>query len=198
MDKKDISRFPDDLTEGLKSHVERAFGNSIRTPKEFESLRESIMRHTGVLLSATTLKRLWGYLDEPVAPRESTLNILASYAGWPSWKEFASGVVPEIESGTVAKLRINVRKDLAKGDIIRLLWHPERICDVEYLGDMEFKVISAQNTRLRPGDLFSCSLIISGEPLYMDNVRRDGAEMGVYVCGRRSGIGFIRSYPEII
>lgn len=198
MDKKDVTLIPGDLIEKLLSHVEKTFGNSIRTPKQFESLRESIMQHTGVLLSATTLKRLWGYLDEQVAPRESTLDILASYAGWSSWKDFADGIVPEIESGTVANMRINVRKDLEKGDTIRLLWHPGRICDVEYLGDMEFKVTYAENTRLQPGDRFFCPLIITGEPLYLDNLRRNGLELGVYVCGRRSGISFVRSLPEII
>lgn len=66
----------------LIRRVETSFGKAVVTARHFDELRESINVRTGVLLSATTLKRLWGYLDEPVEPRQHTLDVLCRYAGW--------------------------------------------------------------------------------------------------------------------
>ena len=59
---------------------------------------------------------------------------------------------------------------------------------------MRFRVTDSQNTRLHEGDTFECSLIIEGEPLYLDNVKQevDGKIRPAiaYVCGKKSGVMF--------
>ena len=40
-----------------------------------------------------------------------------------------------------------VDEELCVGDRLRLTWHPGRVCDVEYLGGSQFKVLESQNTR---------------------------------------------------
>lgn len=181
----------DNQVKSLCQRVEETLGMEVTTPKHFERLAEMIFERTGTLLSATTLKRLWGYLNEHTTPRQSTLDILAQCCGWRGFHDFVAGNVPEIESGFVGSSVLNAERDLAPGDRVRLMWAPARICVIKYLGRNSWEVIRSEGTRLSPGDKFTCPVIIAGEPLYLDNVSHAGSRPGVYVCGRRNGVGFI-------
>ncbi|MDE6409874.1 MAG: hypothetical protein K2K81_06490 [Muribaculaceae bacterium] len=176
----------------LCKKVEETAGLSPSTPKQFEELAERIFKHTGTSLSPTTLKRIWGYLDEPLSTRRSTLDILARYCGWKDYDDFLNGNLPEAESGRVGTKTINVEKDMKSGERLRILWPPARTCVAEYLGSRQWKILESEGTRLEPGDTFSCSLIAEGEPLYLDNLIHQGNQSGIYVCGRKSGISFLR------
>ena len=54
---------------------------------DFERLGEQIADQTGVSLSVTTLKRVWGRVKYASAPTETTLNALAAFAGYANWRE---------------------------------------------------------------------------------------------------------------
>ena len=72
----------------LREAMEEKAGRQMRTPKDFDFLSESIFEALHQKVSATTLKRLWGYLAESSAPRISTLDILAQYVGYTDWDHF--------------------------------------------------------------------------------------------------------------
>ena len=63
----------------LREAMEKKAGRQMHTPKDFDFLSESIFETLHQKVSATTLKRLWGYLQESSAPRVSTLDLLAQY-----------------------------------------------------------------------------------------------------------------------
>ncbi len=176
--------------QNLCHRVEETSGMSIAKSKDFERLAMMIYERTGTLLSPTTLKRIWGYLNEKTSTRQSTLDTLARYCGWHDFNEFLKGDIPEIESGFVDVKVLNANIDLKVGNIVKLMWHPSRICEIRYLGDNHWEVTRSEGTRLVAGDTFRCSVIMSGEPLYLDDLIHDGVKCGVYVCGRRSGVRF--------
>lgn len=62
--------------------------NSEWSSYDFERLSEAIQEVTGVVLSVTTLKRLWGKLSYTNTPAITTLNTLAQYAGYEDWGSF--------------------------------------------------------------------------------------------------------------
>lgn len=175
--------------------VEETSGFTPSTPKQFEKLADLIFSHTGRLLSPTTLKRIWGYIDEPLSTRRTTLDILANYCGWKDYDAFEKGNIPESESGPVGRNCINTERDMKRGDRIRLMWPPSRVCVIEYCGKGRWKVTEAEGTRLLPGDTFTAPLIVAGEPLYLSDLIHSGEKAGIYVCGRRSGIRFLREIP---
>jgi hypothetical protein len=72
----------------LLQRIEQQVNRTMKTPKDFEYLSECISATLHQHISATTLKRLWGYLSEPVTPRLSTLNLLAQFVGAESWEAF--------------------------------------------------------------------------------------------------------------
>lgn len=58
------------------------------TNYDFERLSDQIDLATGVRLSVTTLKRIWGKLKYESDPTLTTLNTLAQYAGYANWRSF--------------------------------------------------------------------------------------------------------------
>lgn len=173
--------------------IEQALGKELHTPKEFEMLRERIYERLHILISTTTLKRVWGYLDEGVQNRQGTLDILARFIGFQNYEEYKANAATyrhERQSSPVMSRKLNVAEDLKKGDRIRLIWHPDRICETTYLGELTFRVDNSSNTRIKKEDTFQCSLLIEGEPLYIDNLIQESRPPVAYVCGKKSGIRF--------
>ncbi|GAB2792323.1 hypothetical protein GCM10027275_41540 [Rhabdobacter roseus] len=66
--------------------------------QDFDRLSEEIAAHTGVALSVTTLKRVWGRVRYSSAPTQTTLNALAVFAGYESWRAWQQ-VPPEPPMG---------------------------------------------------------------------------------------------------
>ena len=174
----------------LCRRVEETSGMPITKAKDFEKLVVMIFERTGTLLSPTTLKRTWGYLKENTTTRRSNLDLLAQYCGWHSYEEFLRGVRPDIESGFIDVKVLNADSDLRRGNVVNLMWHPSRICEIRYLGDSRWEVLRSEGTRLAVGDTFRCPVIMSGEPLYLRDLVHNGERSGVYVCGRRNGVRF--------
>ncbi len=56
--------------------------------KDFEQLSEHLAMATGVTLSITTLKRVWGRVKYNSAPTTTTLNTLAVFIGYENWRSF--------------------------------------------------------------------------------------------------------------
>lgn len=180
----------------LCKDVEVATHHAVKTPKDFDLLRDSIYNRLHILISSSTLKRIWGYLDTDVKPRDSTLSTLARFIGYKDWDDYQKNAMQgkEQQSDLVMNRRISVTEELVAGDRLRLTWLPDRILEVIYLGDLEFRVCRSEQTRLKEGNIFSCSLIIEGEPLYLDNLCQDGLPPTAYVCGKRSGVNFERLF----
>lgn len=59
---------------------------------DFITLSEKIFEKTGVMLSSTTLKRIWGKLKYEGLPTPNTLNALAQYLGYENWLAFKNSV----------------------------------------------------------------------------------------------------------
>ena len=178
----------------LRSDIETALKKKLQTPKDFDLLSERIYARLHVLISRTTLMRMWGYVDENVKPRKGTLDILSQFLGYQDWDGYCqNSLLPkEQQSSPVMARRLSVGKELERGDMLRLTWHPDRVCDVEYQGNLQFRVVASENTRLRADDTFLCSLIIEGEPLYLDNLKQGVHPPVAYVCGKHSGVWFER------
>ncbi|WP_428667347.1 hypothetical protein [Runella sp.] len=61
--------------------------------QDFERLSEQIAAATGVTLSATTLKRVWGKVRYDSVPTQTTLNALAQFLGYDNWRLFYVSMV---------------------------------------------------------------------------------------------------------
>lgn len=78
----------------LREDIEKEVGRKMYTPKDFDFLSECIFNKLHQTVSPTTLKRLWGYLQEAVKPRSSSLNVLALFVGYEGWEAYCQAHEP--------------------------------------------------------------------------------------------------------
>jgi hypothetical protein len=79
------------LKENCKQLIEEKLGwggSGLWTNQDFDLLSEKIYEVTGVALSQTTLKRIWGKVKYDSAPTVTTLNTLAKFIGFENWRDF--------------------------------------------------------------------------------------------------------------
>lgn len=75
------------MIDELKSEVEKTFSRKIVNRGDCEALAHDVYVKTGAVLSYNTLRRIYGLAENRNA-RESTLNQLAVYCGFHSYKDF--------------------------------------------------------------------------------------------------------------
>ena len=176
----------------LKADVEERMGRGMLSPKDFEFLHLTIERELNERVSVSTLKRLWGYSKYLSSPSVSILSTLSRLVGYRDWEDYKANCKSSDKkpSAQVLSDKITVATDLEVGDRIKLTWAPQRVCDIQYHGDGDFEVLSSQNTGVKTGDWFCCDLIVSGEPLWLSNLRQYGKAPIAYVCGKQGGVQF--------
>ena len=180
-----------ELTSLIKK-VEEKYGRKVNTSTEFEALSVTIERETGDYVSASTLKRLWGYVTLQPSPRIATLDVLARYTGSSSFADFRQQLKtdPSFESSFFTT-RFVVTDELAEGDLVTLGWSPNRLVRLKYLGSSKFQVISSENSKLLAGDEFSASQFMLGYPLFVDRIYRAGNYTPSYVAGKIEGLNLL-------
>ena len=90
----------------LRDKIEETIGRKMKTPKDFDFLSEQVFEKLHETVSATTLKRIWGYLPETSVPRISTLDILSQFVGYTDWASFMEQTKPVSKLNTHTYLKI--------------------------------------------------------------------------------------------
>ena len=174
----------------LKQEVERILGRQLTEARDFEQLSHLLLLHTRERLSPTTLKRFWGYLkNEKVQIRPHTLDVLARFVGYKNHEDFCAKAErsDEVQSGIKSEEKITT-ENMRRGQRLVITWRPDRRIVIRHLGNSQFEVIEAVNSKLSVGDAFRCHLMIQHEPLYLDEVVHQGLSAMVYVAGQKDGV----------
>ena len=171
----------------LKQQIEESLGRKMKTSADFTFLSGAIWERTHENLSASTLKRIWGYVDGPDKTRNSTLDILSKFLGLKDWDDFLEHISQNEGSDQVTTEHIKA-EDLAVGDLISVSWKPNRHCTFRYLGDYQFIVEHAENSKLKVGNTVRCGLFIRGEPLYLNDLVQGNNPPVAFVVGNKDGL----------
>ena len=173
----------------LRSDLEQRVGQQLQSPADFQLLIQQIWEKNHAVLSLSTIKRLWGYVDSNGAPRLSTLNMLAQFLGFTDWNAYL--VALEQRGGSESAMFTGEgiqTSDLQAGDRIAVAWQPNRQCIFRYLGDNQFVVEESKNAKLQRGTIFSAARFMIAQPMYLDNILlADGTRIS-YVAGKRNGL----------
>lgn len=182
----------------LLDEVEQKYGRRIATTTDFESLSVVIEHQIGEMLSSSTLKRLWGYVSLNPTPRIATLDILSRYIGHKNFKAFCESLKEsKAFVSTFFTSKYQTVSELTPGVRVTIGWAPNRVVNLNYLGEFQFEVLSSENSQLLPGDRFELSEIIVGYPLYISRILRNGEYTPSYVAGRQRGISLMKvEMPE--
>lgn len=171
----------------LLKQIEERTGIKPKSPTDFNRLGDIIWESTHEQLSASTLKRLWGYFKSVGAIRNSTLVILAQYLGFRNWEDYLEHL--DQDNGSDPILSPTVRtEDLSIGDRVTVSWKPNRRCTFRYLGNQQFIVETAENSKIKTGDTFCCNLFIQGAPLYLTHLIQNNNPPLTFVAGKKDGL----------
>ncbi len=173
----------------LRRDIEKHIGYSLHTPNDFMHLLLLIWEEQHAVLSLSTIKRFWGYIDSNANPRISTLNTLSKLIGYADWNAYLANLDKrcEVESDMFVGKGI-YPSDLSMGDLLQVQWLPNRKCVFRYLGDSHFVVQESIQSKLRAGDSFDAVAFIIGKPLYLSNLHHPGGASTSYVAGKKNGL----------
>ena len=173
----------------LRKDIEQHLGLTLHTPTDFQLLIQRIWNEQHTILSLSTIKRLWGYIDSSVRPRISTLNTLSQFLGHTDWNAYLAALElrSETESDLFKREGISL-KDLAINDLVQVSWLPNRQCTFRYLGCNRFEVLESIHAKLQVGDTFETIAFIIGKPMYLDHIQRQDGTKTSYVAGKKNGL----------
>ena len=142
----------------------------------------------------STLKRMWQYVHSEHMPRESTLSVLARFAGYNDWAHFCREHDDWSDSGFLST--INVETDMSVGEEITLTWKPDRSLRIRHLSGTRFEVLDATHCKLQRGDTFCASWISNGCPLLATRVMRASLSLPDYIAGKKEGIRIVEEVTK--
>jgi len=172
----------------LLSLIEKKYRKSLNTTTDFDEFSFHLKRE-GIELSTSTLKRLWGYVNDEHTPRMQTLDALARYLGYPHFMEFCAWLKSSTayNSSFFSTKQILVR-ELNPGSEVEIGWAPNRYLRLKYRGETLFEVVEAKQSKLREGDCFEAACFLMGQPLSLAYVLRDGTRTSPFIAGRNGGL----------
>lgn len=178
----------------LLLQVEKAYAKPLNSSTDFEELSIQLKYKLGMSLSSSTLKRLWGYVNDAHSPRPQTLDVLARYLGHANFKDFCMWLkhTTAYNSSFFSAKRILV-EDLNPGMEVEIGWSPNRYLRLRYKGDGLFEVREAKESKLVRGDLFQAVSFLMGQPLFLPYVERGGKRLSPFIAGRNGGLTMLNS-----
>lgn len=181
----------------LLNEVEKHYGRKILSSGDFEALSVVIEHESGEILSASTLKRLWGYVSLKPTPRISTLNVLARYIGMRDFMAFRQSIMNDkfYVSRFFSVKAVNTA-ELKKDDKMIIGWAPNRVVKLKYDGEGVFTVEGSENSKLIEGDKFAADSFMVGYPLYIPRILRNGEYTLSYIAGTNEGLNRVEIIGE--
>ena len=178
--------------EALKSLVEQKFEKILATTTDFEEFSFYLEKEVGCRVSASTLKRLYGYVSDEHKPRMVTLDALAKYIGHKSYMAFCQWLKTSTKyNSSFFKANQLVSSDLTEGAQIAIGWSPNRVIQLRYLGNSTYEIEASENSKLKKGDKFVTGCFIKEQPLFLPYIERDGERTASFVAGRNGGLTMI-------
>lgn len=178
--------------EELKMHVERRYGKVLATSTDFDRYSSHIKNKYHIDISPSTLKRLWGYVNDHHKPRVQTLNQLSQYIGYANYSDFISWLKTSTKYNSSFFNAVQVTSsDVKLGASIEIGWSPNRLVRLQSLGNSVFEVIQSINSKLCVGDRFMTGCFIKNQPLYLSYIDREGERTAPFVAGRNGGLTII-------
>lgn len=178
----------------LKRDVESRLGRKPYSHGDFTKLTNEVFEVTKEMISATTLKRLWGYLrQESPTPQTRTLNVLATYVGFKDWHDYCDcQACKDDYSSEFVKHHSQHCFLMKPGEMVRVSWYPGRKLVLRHEGDGNlFTVVSSENSKLEVGMTLHCDTFTAKEVLLLKNVKGGSlTESCDYICGKIGGIEY--------
>lgn len=184
--------------EALRHALERRAGHALVSPAHFQQLALRAKAEGCGRVSASTLRRFFGYVRNDHLFTNSTLSTLARLAGYADWTAFCRmcDLEQTADSGFLSQTMVHAY-ELRSGDRIEVGWLPNRRMELLCLGNNNFRVERTVNAKLAVGDSFQALIFAVGLPLYVSHLVHGGRSGLTYVAGRAHGLTSVARKEEM-
>lgn len=158
-----------DIINDIKKKSNLMFDNAA----DFNALADDINKETGRTIGLTTIKRLFGYIDDDRKTSQYTLNTLALYLGFPDWKEYSSA--KNLNSDWNFESDKVLVAELTTGTKIHVKYLDRTVAFVvtEYDNQKVLRVEKADNSSLKVNDILFVNSLQLGKVIEADKVIRE-------------------------
>ena len=175
----------------LRKEVENRVPFPIKAPDDYTRLSDLLKDEGCGTVSATTLKRIWGYISDTgygYRPNAYTVTALCRLIGFKDMEEFLTSDFP-IQSREYTGKFVESRL-MQENTLVELRWQPNRICLLRHIKATLFKVVSVEySSRLREGDMVECECFTQHAPAFI-RIFHERALPTTYVAGSANGITY--------
>jgi len=153
------------LSKQIIEDLKKKSALSFEQFKDLATLASMIEAKTGRSIGVTTLRRLFGFINDEHKTYEYTLNTIAIYLGYSSWNEYIRTI--STDSIWDYEDKAVYVKQLEIGSVVNLKYLDREVSFrvKQYDGQNMLEVLSAINSSLKPGDIISIYKVEKGEPL---------------------------------
>lgn len=182
------------LSSGIKKVVEEQYGQTVRYPVECDALASDISKCTGRSISASTIKRLWGFIDGATSARSYTLDTLAEYCGHGCFDDLVDSFNP-MSNSKPSPIKVLAIDELEVGTKVVVTFGKGRL-SLFVRDNRSFEVKSGQDCQLKEGDTFTCIRIEVGLPIFICDWCNAEENMGSYTIAKLTGVSSISFITE--
>ena len=170
----------------IQKLIRERIARDLSRPSQCDALALDIENKTNEHIGVNTLKRLFGILPD-VKPTEATLQTIARYLGYGSWRLLCKSVegknsVIDGENGAIYP------SDLPKGTHVVLDYEPRRHVVMTVVEDGLCLVEETAGGKLIVGDLLDVPMVVTGQPFIAKRLIREGTDIGSYTGGIEGGV----------
>ena len=174
----------------IKQKVVERYGRSVRYPRDCAPLANHISEVCEAKLSASTLRRLFGFVKGINEPRLYTLDIIATYLGHNGWEQLIHSFdrSEDEPEKVIDKLK---PEQIKNGQIIQLTYEPGRVIEVRMVGGT-LQLVTSNEKRLLLNDEVRFKVMELHYPLTFTHHFRQGNSVGKLQLATVSGITSIK------
>lgn len=169
--------------------VEKKYGKALRTTTDFDEFSFYLQKNKFGSISTSTLKRLWGYVNDIHTPRVQTLDLLSQFIGFSFFSTFCDYLKSSsaYNSSFFSTDQV-ITQELTPGMELEIGWSPNRYLRLLYKGNTLFEVEEAKQSKLQKGDCFETATFLKGQPLFLPYILRNGERTSPFIAGRNGGL----------
>lgn len=185
----------------------------LTTDKDYNKFSENVANVTNQhpAFHCNTWKHVFCHLTKkdgtPFPTSSRTKQAIAQYLGFEDWEELKENLDEEYErilrkGGRNCISTIQpanpidlMLKNLRKGDIIEILYYPERRLLLEFIRKDTYKVVSSTNSHIEQGDIIYTSTLDNDLP-FICEFTRNGKPMGKYRSAHGHNIQSIKRIKQ--
>lgn len=180
------------LHKSIIDKIKAKYGRQVIYSADCELIADAINTgHAGPIVSTSTIKRLLGFAGKPETvptPRTNTLDIIAKWLDYDSYKALLDSVGVSDDASEFTTVHTIDVDTLDEGCQIQVRYEPARVIVMTYLGNQEFVVNEARNSKLLQGDRLRISYFVRGQEMIVRDVIRDGQSQGGFRGGKDGGL----------